>query len=290
VIRLVSSKEDRVTARALLEEYLRLPDGWPQHRLPASSPASISEYLDGFTRRPAGLRAASCWSLGLTRYEHSGLLSPVRATRAQESGTWPPVAWLHHVGVTATRCVVLVSGAPGAGKTTVAVPLAAALGLPLLSKDQIKETIFDALDFTDGDLAASRRASAAAMQLLWTLAETFPSVVLEANFRPHSDYERSRIKSLHARLIEVNCVCPPAVAAERYASRAASVTHHRAHVLSHLSDDLLKEFDQPLGVGHLIRVDTTKPVDMAALAATIQALVNGTGAVSHAVGGHRRSP
>jgi predicted kinase len=205
-------------------------------------------------------------------------------------GTWPSVAWLHHVGVTATRGVVLVSGAPGAGKTTVAVPLAAALGLPLLSKDQIKETIFDALDFTDGDLEASRRASAAAMQLLWTLAETFPSVVLEANFRPHSDYERSRIKSLHARLIEVYCVCPPAVAAERYASRAASVTHHRAHVLSHLSDDLLKEFDQPLGVGHLIRVDTTKPVDMAALATTIQALVNGTGAVSHAVGGHRRSP
>jgi predicted kinase len=76
------------------------------------------------------------------------------------------VAWLHHVGVTATRGVVLVSGAPGAGKTTVAVPLAAALGLPLLSKDQIKETIFDALDFTDGDLEASRRASAAAMQLL----------------------------------------------------------------------------------------------------------------------------
>jgi hypothetical protein len=48
VIRSVSSKEDRDTARTLLEEYLRLPDGWPQHRLPASSPASISEYPDGF--------------------------------------------------------------------------------------------------------------------------------------------------------------------------------------------------------------------------------------------------
>jgi adenylate kinase family enzyme len=45
------------------------------------------------------------------------------------------------VGVTATRVVVLVSGAPDAGKTALAVPLAAALGLPLLSKDQIKETL-----------------------------------------------------------------------------------------------------------------------------------------------------
>ncbi|HZD15578.1 MAG TPA: hypothetical protein VE196_10755 [Pseudonocardiaceae bacterium] len=48
MIRSVSSKEDRVIARPLPEEYLRLPDGWPQHRLPASLPASISEYLDGF--------------------------------------------------------------------------------------------------------------------------------------------------------------------------------------------------------------------------------------------------
>ncbi len=174
--------------------------------------------------------------------------------------------------MTATRVVVLVSGAPGAGKTTVAVPLAAALGLPLLSKDQIKETLFDALDFPAGDLEASRRASAAAMELLWTLAQRFPSVVLEANFRPHSDYERSRINSLDARLVEVYCACPPKVAAERYATRATSVTHHRAHVLSQLSDDLLNEFDEPLGVGQLIRVDTTEPVDIASLVATIQAL------------------
>ncbi|MFN2478824.1 MAG: AAA family ATPase [Pseudonocardiaceae bacterium] len=185
--------------------------------------------------------------------------------------------------MTATRGVVLVSGAPGAGKTTLAVPLAAALGLPLLSKDQIKETLFDALDYPAGDLQASRRASKAAMQLLWTLAETFPSVVLEANFRPHSDYERSRINLLHGRLVEVYCACPPAVAAKRYATRGASVTHHRAHVLSHLSDDLLAEFDQPLGVGQLIRVDTTQSVEMESLAATIRALFSSGVSLGQAV-------
>jgi predicted kinase len=190
-------------------------------------------------------------------------------------------------GVTATRGVVLVSGAPGAGKTTLAVPLAAALGLPLLSKDQIKETLFDALDYPSGDLAASRRADAAAMQVLWTLAETFPSVVLEANFRPHSDYERSRINPLRGRLVEVYCACPPAVAAKRYATRAASATRHRAHVLSRLSDDLLAEFDQPLGVGQLIRVDTTESVEVASLAAAIQALLSGTGPTRRAVRQHR---
>lgn len=135
------------------------------------------------------------------------------------------------------------------------------------------------MDYPAGDLAASRRACAAAMQVLWTLAETFPSVVLEANFRPHSDYERSRINLLDGRLVEVYCACPPVVAAKRYATRAASVTHHRAHVLSRLSDGMLAEFDQPHGVGQLIRVDTTESVEVASLAATIQALFSGRGPV-----------
>lgn len=41
--------------------------------------------------------------------------------------------------------VVYVSGAPGAGKSSLAVPLAAALGYALLTKDKIKETLHDAL-------------------------------------------------------------------------------------------------------------------------------------------------
>lgn len=37
------------------------------------------------------------------------------------------------------RQVVFVSGAPGAGKSTLAAPLAAELGFPLVSKDRIKK-------------------------------------------------------------------------------------------------------------------------------------------------------
>jgi predicted kinase len=43
--------------------------------------------------------------------------------------------------VSDSRRLVYVSGAPGSGKTSLAVPLAAELGYPLLSKDRIKEVL-----------------------------------------------------------------------------------------------------------------------------------------------------
>jgi predicted kinase len=47
-------------------------------------------------------------------------------------------------------------------------------------------------------------------------------VVIEANFRPYSEYERGRLASLAAlggHLVEVHCQCPAEVAAARYNAR-----------------------------------------------------------------------
>jgi predicted kinase len=43
--------------------------------------------------------------------------------------------------MTQVRRLVYVSGAPGAGKTSLAGPLAAELGYTLITKDTIKETL-----------------------------------------------------------------------------------------------------------------------------------------------------
>ena len=48
------------------------------------------------------------------------------------------------------RRLVYVSGSPGAGKTSLAAPLAAELGYALLTKDLIKETLHDALGALGG--------------------------------------------------------------------------------------------------------------------------------------------
>jgi len=169
-----------------------------------------------------------------------------------------------------------VSGAPGAGKTSLAVPLAAALGFPLFSKDHIKETLADALTDTPRgpsqdlqDLEFSRRLGGAAMELLWTLAMRAPEAVLEANFRPRSAYERGRIDALAAEVVEVFCDCGAAETARRFAARAAAGVH-AAHPLRELSPELLAEYDGPVACGVVLRVDTSRPVDAAALARQVR--------------------
>ncbi|MEO7058823.1 MAG: GNAT family N-acetyltransferase, partial [Lapillicoccus sp.] len=63
------------------------------------------------------------------------------------AGEWPatPYRQRHR-----RRLVVLVNGLPGSGKSTLARALASELGLPLLSKDVVKETVADALGVGPG--------------------------------------------------------------------------------------------------------------------------------------------
>lgn len=170
------------------------------------------------------------------------------------------------------RRVVYVSGSPGSGKTTLAGPLAGELGYALLRKDRIKETLHDAFGgpfAPEADLAWSRRLGGAAMELLWALAAESAAVVLEANFRPYSEYERGRLLALAAlggHLVEVHCLCPAALAVARYNARVT----HPVHVVDTLSVAAMAEYDRPVGLGDLVTVDTAGPVDVGAVAALVR--------------------
>ena len=45
--------------------------------------------------------------------------------------------------------IILVSGSPAAGKTTIATLLSKKLKIPLISKDTIKEILFDSIGIQD---------------------------------------------------------------------------------------------------------------------------------------------
>ena len=74
---------------------------------------------------------------------------------------------------------VLVAGWPGSGKTTLAAALATELGLPLLSKDEIKEALMDGLG-PPGMVAQSRQLGRAAVLAMLRVAARCPGAVLDS--------------------------------------------------------------------------------------------------------------
>jgi hypothetical protein len=105
------------------------------------------------------------------------------------------------------------------------------------------------------------------MDLLWALAARAGDMVIEANFHPPSDIELGKLRVLGARMVEVHCACPAEVAHDRYNARSRHEVHSGALPLS-----AMDKYDRPVGIGPLITVDTTGPVDVASVAAEVRRL------------------
>jgi predicted kinase len=169
-------------------------------------------------------------------------------------------------GADVQHSILLITGAPASGKSSLARAVAQALPFALIAKDALKETLYDALSTELSHLepnALSSRLSHAAMELLWTVAAGCPRVILEANFRPHSEYEQSRIAALPGRKLELYCYCSPQEAQRRFAARAARRKRHPAHSVHTMSAAMVAEYDQPIGLCPVIPIDTTGRVAVA---------------------------
>jgi predicted kinase len=159
---------------------------------------------------------------------------------------------------------VLVGGWPGSGKSTLARALAPELRLPLLVKDEIKETLSDGLGWPGG-VEESQRLGRVAVLTMLRVAQRCPGAVLDSTW---FDYTRPHLAALPGLLVEVRCVLPVEVARSRYEARAT--TRHEGHLDDLRSaDELWGRPVPPLGVGPLIEVDTSAEVDIPALARSI---------------------
>jgi predicted kinase len=161
---------------------------------------------------------------------------------------------------------VLLAGPPAVGKSTLAAPLAAELGLPVIAKDPIKEALIEALG-RPSSVKESRTLGRAAVLSMLAVAASSPGAVLDSTFY---DYTVPLLRALPGALVEIRCVAPRELVEARYLAR--SPRRDPGYFDAHRPfPELWDAHLAPLGLGPVIEVDTSRDVDVAALAAEVRA-------------------
>ena len=165
---------------------------------------------------------------------------------------------------------VIVSGLPASGKSTVGHVIASGLGLPLLDKDVVLESLFERTTPTDalGRNDLSRRADDAFRA---NAIGSGGGVLVSWWRHPRSVAESGTptqwLASLPGAVVEVHCLCAPLVAAKRFVARI----RHSGHFDDRRSlAELLIQFNEhavhgPLGIGSLIEIRTDEAVNKSVL-------------------------
>ena len=161
--------------------------------------------------------------------------------------------------------LMVITGHPGSGKTTLAKQLADKYKLVYISKDALKERIFDGLGSSDKEW--SLKVSGVAHRIMDDMVQqelgAGHSVIVESNFKPEIDSERfsAMASELGAECVQILCTANADVLFERWNKRIQTGERHEGHVEAISLDEIRHDLSLPYAPlqlpGQLTEVDTT---------------------------------
>lgn len=181
--------------------------------------------------------------------------------------------------------LIIISGPSCTGKTTLSKIIARELTLPIISRDDIKESLFDSLGILDREW--SKKLGSASYQVLYKTTDSNlkvgSSIILDSNFKPEFDTKRflDLKKKYDFSTIQIMCKTNGEILFERFKRRSESGLRHPGHVddknYNEFKEDLLKGGFEPLDIGgKVFEVDTSDfdSIDYDEILRMIKSLIN----------------